>query len=299
MSKRKIVKPSVPVKGKSQKKLSPTGTSTPVVPGPLTLSAEAVDRLIAGAQHQQHPYGKVWQRFDLDSFNELAGNVDRRGLDQDILLYQGMILEGWHRFLACLATKVPPKFVEFKGTDLEAAERVHASGIRRHSRADQRYASFLLLCDACPEFKARYAELKTKGEQQQKEGRPLDTDAQRVDVVQAKADSAGVSKTTAKKVEKVKKGNPGAVSAIAAGKTTANKELKKIKKVQTPQRTDKTVSSLKDKSGKAERPKIADLVGIIHRCLGSAEEVEQLSLKTSAVFFVVNGYRVKVTCQLV
>jgi len=189
-----------------------------------------LDDLTEQAEYKQHPYGKVWQRFEQEPFAELVSNIDRRGLDKEIILYQDMILEGWHRYLACLATKIKPKFTEFNGTDLEAAELVHASGIRRHSSADQRYASFSLLCDACPEFRAKYEELEAKGEQQQKEGKPLDTDAQRVDVVKAKADAAGVSKTTAKKVEKVKKENPGAVEEIAAGKTTANKELKNLKK---------------------------------------------------------------------
>lgn len=190
----------------------------------------SLDDLVKQGQYQQHPYGKVWQPFDAETFRELVGNIDRRGLDKTIILYQGMILEGWHRYLGCLATKVPPKFGQFKGTDLEAAELVHASGIRRHSRADQRYASFLALCDACPAFKARYDKLEAKGELQQKEGKPLDTDVQRVDVVQAKAEAAGVSKTTAKKVERVKRENPGAVAEMAAGKTTANNELKKLNK---------------------------------------------------------------------
>ena len=163
-------------------------------------------------------------------FADLVGNVDRRGLDKDITRYQDSILEGWHRYLACLATKRTPKFIDFKGTDLEAAELVHASELRRHSTAEQRYASFDLLCDACPDFKAKYEALKAKGEQQQKEGKPLDTDAQRVDVVGSKAEAAGVSKTTAKKVERVKRHNPGAVAEIAAGKTTANKEMKKLPK---------------------------------------------------------------------
>lgn len=214
MSKQKTKNPSVP--------LNPPDKT-------VAVTAETLERLIAEAQYQQHPYGKVWQRFDLDTFSELVGDIDRRGLDQCILLYQGMILEGWHRYLACLFTKTQPKLIEFQGTELEAAERVHASGIRRQSNADQRYAAFLLLGDACREFKDKYEQLKQKGIHQQTDGTPLSTDGQRVDVVGAKAAAARVGRSTAAKVEKVKKTNPEAVSEIAAGKTTANKELKKIK----------------------------------------------------------------------
>jgi hypothetical protein len=195
----------------------------------MTITAETIDRLIEEAQYKQHPYGRTWQRFDLDLFKELVGNVERRGLDQEILLYRGMILEGWHRYLACLATGTQPKFIEFQGTDLEAAEWVHASGIRRHSSPEQRYASFLLLCDACPEFNAKCEALKEKGVQQKEAGEPLSIGGQRVDVVATKAAAAGVGRSTAAKVEKVKKEKPEVVAEIAAGDTTANKELKKIK----------------------------------------------------------------------
>jgi hypothetical protein len=140
-----------------------------------------------------------------------------------------MILEGWHRYLACLATKTQPKFAEFKGSDLEAAERVHASGIRRQSSADLRYASFVLLCDACPEFKAKYEDMKQKGTQQQQAGKPVSTDGQRVDVLKAKAKAAGTSKGTAAKVERINKVKPEAVAEIAGGKTSANKVLKGMK----------------------------------------------------------------------
>ncbi len=198
--------------------------------GNNTFTKEAIDRLIAEAPYKQHPYGKVWQPFDLDALAELAGNIDRRGLDQEILLYHGMILEGWHRYLACLATKTTPKFAEFQGSDLEAAERVHASGIRRQSTPEQRYASFLQLCEACPAFKAKYEALKEKGTKQQQAGKPLSTDGQRVDVLGAKAAAAGVSRATAAKIEKVKKHNPEAVADIAEGKTSANKVLNKTKK---------------------------------------------------------------------
>lgn len=194
----------------------------------LAVTTESLDCLIADAQYQQHPYGKVWQQFDPATFSELVGDIDRRGLDQGIVLYHGMILEGWHRYLACLLTKKQPTFTEFQGTDLEAAERVHASGVRRQSTAEQRYASFLLLEKACPEFKEKYERLRQRGIQQQQGGTPLSTDGQRVDVVGAKAAAVGVSRSTAAKVEKVKKDKPEVVADIAAGKTTANKELAKI-----------------------------------------------------------------------
>jgi hypothetical protein len=171
----------------------------------LAVTTESLDCLIADAQYQQHPYGKVWQRFDTDAFAELVSNVQSRGLDQEIILYQEMVLEGWHRYLACLLSNTEPRFVEFKGTDLQAAEKVHASGVRRQSSADQRYAAFTMLGDACPDFRAKYETQKQQGIGQKCAGTPLSTDGQRVDVLGAKAAAAGVSRSTAAKVEKCEK----------------------------------------------------------------------------------------------
>lgn len=191
----------------------------------LTVNIEA---LITNAEYKQHPYGKTHERLDEAIFGELCADVDRRGLDRPITLYQGMVLDGWHRYLACLATKTTPKLNTFSGTDVQAAELVHASEVRRHATPEQRNASFTLLCDACPAFKAKFEDLAAKGQEQKKAGKPLATDSQRVDVVKTKAEAVGVSKATAKKVERVKKTNPKAVAEIAAGKTTANKEAKKL-----------------------------------------------------------------------
>ena len=235
-SNRVSFKPPAPLKTTPQKKsrvesLAPTtvsagSTTTQAVTDGLT--AADVDRLIEAAQHKQHLYGKVWQRFDLASFAELVGNIDGRGLDQEILLYQDMVLDGWHRYLACLRTNTEPRFVSFTGTDLEAAEKVRASGIRRHSTQEQRYASFVMLCEACPAFKQEYEQLATQGSAQKQAGKPVSTAGQRVDVLGAKAKAAKVSRGTAGKIERLKKLKKEAVGQIAAGKTTASKELKKL-----------------------------------------------------------------------
>jgi hypothetical protein len=270
----------------------PQKTAPSIQVAGLTYSKESIQRLIEQAPYPQHPLGKVWQRFDENTFAELANNVVRRGLDAKILRYKNMVLEGWHRYLACLATGKTPTFEEFSGTDLEAAERVHASGIRRQSSADQRYAAFLLLGELCPEFKEKYEALKQKGAQQQEAGTPLSTDGQRVDVLGDKAAAAGVGRSTAAKVEKVRTEKPEAVAEIAAGKTSANKVLKDIKQNTS---NDKP----KDAPTTRERPKIADLVGIVHRSLAAVQEAEEISLRGNAVFFKVNGWKVKVTCKIV
>jgi hypothetical protein len=58
-------------------------------------------------------------------------------------------------------------------------------------------------------------------------------------------------------------------------------------------------SHVRQEPAKGERPRMADLVQIVHRGLAAAEEAQGLVVKGSAVFFRINGHRVKVTCQIV
>jgi len=214
---------------------------------------QTLEEVIKLADYKQHPFGAVWQQFDDATFRELVDNIDRRGLDKDITRYQGMVLEGWHRYLACLATKVAPQFVDFEGDDLAAAELVNASEVRRHSSADQRYASFVMLCEACPAFRDTFEQLAAKGKEQQIAGRPLGTGDKRVNVIETLATAAGVGKTTAKKVERVRKAMPDAIPDIAAGRTTANKVLKKLKKKKKGQTgTKRKVAPTTDEAEKVE-----------------------------------------------
>lgn len=209
-------------------------------PPSIRLTADSVEQIIRDAEYQQHSYGKAWHRYDLDDLIVLSDNIRSRGQDQPILIYQGKVLDGWHRYLACLLSGSDPVFSEFTGTELEAAEKVHASGVRRQSTPAQRYAAFLALTESCPEFKTKYAELKQEGRDNKSAGTPLSTDKQRVDVLGAKAAAAKVSRSTAAKVEKLKKTNPEAVAEVAQGKVSVNQALKSVgKKTSTARKTRK------------------------------------------------------------
>jgi hypothetical protein len=65
----------------------------------MQTEALKLEDLIAKAKYKQHPYGQSWQPFDAATFKELVADVDRRGLDKEIVLYQDMVLDGWHRYL--------------------------------------------------------------------------------------------------------------------------------------------------------------------------------------------------------
>jgi ParB-like chromosome segregation protein Spo0J len=62
-----------------------------------------------------HPLAEIFPLREGEEFDALVAEVEANGLHEDILLYQGMILDGRNRYLACLKAGLDPRFVEFKG----------------------------------------------------------------------------------------------------------------------------------------------------------------------------------------
>jgi len=68
-----------------------------------------------------HPLCELWPLLDGEAFEELAINIAAHGLRMPILLYQGKILDGRNRYLACGSAGVDPVFVEANAKDDDEA----------------------------------------------------------------------------------------------------------------------------------------------------------------------------------
>ena len=91
-----------------------------------------------------NPFGEA-SKVDLDA---LASSMRERGYDgtHPITMYEGRILDGWHRYLASREAKVEPVFRDFEGTLVEARSFVYAENIpRRHMNARQKAAAQLCM----------------------------------------------------------------------------------------------------------------------------------------------------------
>ena len=60
-----------------------------------------------------HPYCALFPQADNDTFAGLVADIKQNGLRDPIVKYQGKILDGRNRYLACLEAKVEPHFVEY------------------------------------------------------------------------------------------------------------------------------------------------------------------------------------------
>ena len=67
-------------------------------------------------KYTQHPLSASWSAMDEEAFKALIDDIDANGVRNPIVLYEGKILDGWHRYRACaeLNVKKPP-MIEYDG----------------------------------------------------------------------------------------------------------------------------------------------------------------------------------------
>ncbi len=63
-----------------------------------------------------HPACKLFPQLPKDELKALAADIKANGLQNSIVLYEGKILDGRNRWLACRIAKVKPTFVQWNGS---------------------------------------------------------------------------------------------------------------------------------------------------------------------------------------
>lgn len=69
--------------------------------------------------YEQHPIAIALMPGGMDDteFTAFCEDITERGIIMPITLYQGKVLDGWHRYRAAHKTGTPFKLIEYKGTD--------------------------------------------------------------------------------------------------------------------------------------------------------------------------------------
>ena len=62
-----------------------------------------------------HPYAEIFPPMSSPEFDGFCGDVLQKGLQEPIVLHEGKVLDGCHRYLACLVKGVPPRFSQYAG----------------------------------------------------------------------------------------------------------------------------------------------------------------------------------------
>jgi hypothetical protein len=94
---------------------------------------------------QPHPLCEAFPKLSPSELRDLANDIRAKGLQVPIVVYDGKILDGWHRYQACLTENVEPAFQDYEGDDpisFVMSMNMH----RRHMlKQDQRRVAKLII----------------------------------------------------------------------------------------------------------------------------------------------------------
>ena len=97
----------------------------------------------------RHPLSAFWPDMPVDDFTALVASVAEHGIREPIVLLDGMVLDGWHRYRAATEAGQPIRSTKYTGDD-PVSFVIDANGHRRHLTAEQKAACVLQVREWAP-----------------------------------------------------------------------------------------------------------------------------------------------------
>lgn len=160
-----------------------------------------------------HPLCEMFPRINGSDMDDLRDDIAKRGLDQAIVLYEGAILDGRHRYDACLELDVKPIFVEYHGDD--PLGFVMAANVKRRHMTPGQQGQMAAMATMSGRDK-----LVPPGGDRDKLVPPI--------TVKAAAKAAGVGETTVKMARRVAKADPGLAKEVVNGTVTLPEAVEQV-----------------------------------------------------------------------
>jgi ParB-like chromosome segregation protein Spo0J len=161
-----------------------------------------------------HTFAEIFPTLKGEQLKELANDIAERGLLNAIWLYEGTILDGRCRYLACKMAEVEPRYQNYVGDDplgFVIGQNLH----RRHLKESQRAM-----------VAAKIADLDL-GANQHSEGTSIDVASK----------SMNVSKSSVDRARKVRRdGDPEMIEAVESGKLKVSAAAARIGPSRSPKR---------------------------------------------------------------
>jgi hypothetical protein len=178
-------------------------------------------------QYGFHPLVELFPRMNPEEIRQLEKSIAEEGLLEPIELYNGMIIDGRHRYNACHKIGVKPIFVEWEPTEGQSlVMHIAARNLQRRHLSTQARA---VLADKIASI--REDELIAEGKRlgvanrrqlnnSQKRGTSPERDA---------ASMMNVSKSTVEKVKRVRTKAPAIYKKVADGEMSIDAGVRELK----------------------------------------------------------------------
>jgi hypothetical protein len=92
---------------------------------------------------EPHPLAQMFPAIPPDEMAQVVADIKKHGVIEPIWMYEGKVLDGWHRYQAAIKAGKEPKVREWKGDD-PMAFIVSMNIMRRHLIGEQRAATMAL-----------------------------------------------------------------------------------------------------------------------------------------------------------
>lgn len=106
----------------------------------------------------QHPLSAAFPAIDAADFAALVRDIETNGLRNPITTLDGMVLDGWHRYSACIEAGVEPVLVELPATTDPRVFVLSLNLSRRHLTASQRAAAVAAVAKWHPPHRQKQSE---------------------------------------------------------------------------------------------------------------------------------------------
>jgi hypothetical protein len=183
--------------------------------------------------YERHPLSAAWPNMQQEELEALVESIQMHGLRDPIVLLEDLVLDGWHRYTACLTAGMQPVFTVFDGDDPIAY--ISDKHNRRSLTLTQRMTALMLMNEVA-------ARGRPSKEKKGAPGAPLTSG----DIARQAGGSVRTAKqvkaalTTGRKevVEGMKDGTLSAKRASEIAKLPAKEQVKAIKAAPKPEVED-------------------------------------------------------------
>lgn len=191
-----------------------------------------------------HPICLRFPAMSEAEFDALVEDIRANGLRDEIVLFEGMVLDGRHRLGACRLAGIEPRFEEFQG-DRRAALRFAASkNLQRRSLTESQRAA--IAADLADELEREDAKAETENPEipEENDTAPIGADDSapaprrprkpRKSRTKDAAKDANASVRSTQKARRVKAADPELHERVKAGEIKVDDAVRQIDQAETP-----------------------------------------------------------------
>lgn len=192
---------------------------------------------------KEHKLANIIPPMSEEEYQELKEDIRANGLEVPIVLYEGKVLEGRHRYRACQELGIKPRFKNYEGTQ-PLTYVISLNLKRRHLTASQKAT---IAVEVLPILEEEARKRQATGGMGIYGGKPLSAKMHQGVVVGKSAvytsKTVGVGERYIYDAKKIKREDPKAFEEIRQGKKTINE----VKKEQERKKRKERIIALKNK----------------------------------------------------